>query len=762
MTEPAPSDEDYLADRLLEWEEWAGRGEEVSAEALCPDRPDLAPKLAERYARLRGIAFLAAGGPPAPPNVPNPRPPLNPLADRYRLDAWIGDGGFGQVWRGFDLQLLRLVAVKLPRPDRLRATPGGEDAFLAEARRAARLSHPGIVPVYDVGRHQGTTFIVSEFIDGNDLRRRLETEPLEVWDAVRVVERVARHLHHAHRQGLTHRDVKPANILLGRDGRVLLTDFGIAASADAVGRGASGTGSYMAPERLAGDPGLDPRADVYSLGVVLYELLTGRLPDAPTTPIRAGAGVGATPHPPGTLNPDVPPEVERVCLQCLARNPADRPPTAEALADRLNHILTKPDVPGGPGSADRARYPFGEARRSGLETPRAFIPVRTADTWVGRLVYFRQFPEHLAPHHRRALTALCLVRSPLEVKSEVGDRIEVQVQFTRFWVRRADVVPDAEAVAYFTRRMATEPNEPDVRLWRATCLAVAGQSELALDDANRAVGQSPDPALPLTLRGMVWASLGNYANAMADYAEAIHLDPAAPWPWARRASTRLSMGQRSEAIDDYSEAIRRDATDPNLLLFRAALGSQLGRTAGATADLVSASRVDPTNMLVWVECGRLALSLSDFPRAIEFCTAAIESAPPAGLPFVIRGVANSRLGNDAQAVADLGEALGRDLSDQHWIVLLELGELAIRTTVPETVRERLMPSPPGNGWEAEGGPEAVAAVRQLMTGDFSTAVQSLTQALTRGAMPGRRRERLDALRKAAADRWLVSTKGRRR
>jgi serine/threonine-protein kinase len=226
------TDDELLADLLLRWEELYEQGEDTPPEALCPaDRPDLVPILAQRISLLRGVAWVADKS-SLPMTEEYPDPPSEPLADRYRLEEMIGEGGFGQVWRGYDLLLERTVAVKLPRPGRPHRNSGGEDAVLAEARKVARLTHPGIVPVFDVGSHRGVTFFVSELIDGTDLGRLVRGGPLPVREAVRLVAEAARGLHHAHEQGFVHRDIKPANLLRRRDGRVLLTDFGIAITAD--------------------------------------------------------------------------------------------------------------------------------------------------------------------------------------------------------------------------------------------------------------------------------------------------------------------------------------------------------------------------------------------------------------------------------------------------------------------------------------------------------------------------------------------------
>jgi hypothetical protein len=333
--------DDPVGDLLLRWEEAFEQGRDIPAEELSVERPELVETLRERIKSLKQLRWVTRSVEDLPEGSQPPSPETTTvLAGRYRLDALIGEGGFGRVWRGFDLQLKRHVAVKLPRPDRLRIWSGGEDVFLTEARKLAQLTDPGIVAVYDVGRHEDTYFIISEFIDGYDLARRVRAGPLPVREAVRFVSDAARHLHVAHRQGFIHRDVKPANLLVGWHGRLLVADFGIAidGSETEIGGGiGSGTLAYMAPERLFADASrIDARADVYSLGIVLYELLTGRVPFVGDTPEKVCQAIRDTePTSPRSLNRSIPRSIERVCLRCLAKSPVNRFPTAHELSVEL-------------------------------------------------------------------------------------------------------------------------------------------------------------------------------------------------------------------------------------------------------------------------------------------------------------------------------------------------------------------------------------------------------------------------------------------
>jgi serine/threonine-protein kinase len=204
------------------------------------------------------------------------------------------------------------VAVKLPNGRKLNT---GD--LLEEARKVARLRHPGIVTVYDVGQHDGEPFIVSDFVSGTTLS---DAGPFIPQAAAHLVAEIAESLHAAHEQGCVHRDIKPANVLIDQRGRPLLTDFGIATASGEPSVLIAGTLPYMAPEQLGDDPAKgDPRTDIWSLGVVLYELLTGKLPfDAPSPAKLSEQIRGHVPLPPRGIKSDIPPALEAVVLKCLA------------------------------------------------------------------------------------------------------------------------------------------------------------------------------------------------------------------------------------------------------------------------------------------------------------------------------------------------------------------------------------------------------------------------------------------------------------
>jgi WD40 repeat protein/tRNA A-37 threonylcarbamoyl transferase component Bud32 len=368
--------EERLNDFLLAWQEQQFQGRDVSAAELCRDCPELAEELGRRIQVLRRMKnLMRSGGAPSPPPAseetldpgagngprrfdsgratlsmtpsgeaqaaPAARPDLVP---GYEILEELGRGGMGVVYKARQRSLNRIVALKMILAGSHAGT-AAMDRFLHEAETIAQLKHPNVVQVYQFGSHQGQPYFSMEFMDGGSLASKLQGDPQPPGQAAQLVETLARAVHAVHEEWIVHRDLKPANVLLSAGGIPKITDFGLAKQGD-LGMTATGdvlgTPSYMAPEQAAGKAReVGPAADVYALGAILYELLTGRPPFKGATAFDTlQLVVGTDPVPPSQLQPKVPADLETICLKCLRKEPAGRYGSARELADDLRRFQT--------------------------------------------------------------------------------------------------------------------------------------------------------------------------------------------------------------------------------------------------------------------------------------------------------------------------------------------------------------------------------------------------------------------------------------
>lgn len=344
MSDPDQATE-ILAALLLRWEEGWGRGEDLLAEILCAECLEMTEQVQDRITALKKMAWMTRSESEPENSVQTSDPLLGrTLAGRYRIETLIAEGGFGRVYRAFDPELQRHVALKVPKANRI-SSPNKADQLLKEAQSAAKLRHPGIVAVHDVGREGGLVFIVADLIEGQTLADIIHGHRPKPLDAARIVAEVADALQFAHDQGFVHRDIKPANILIDNLGRPHVTDFGIAATVEQVSAGqaeSSGTLAYMAPEQLGGETHLvGTRTDIHALGVVLYELLTGVNPFAAENPTLLREQIMlCQPRPMASNDGAIPDDLKQICLRCLSKHPSDRFSSMGELASALRSVPT--------------------------------------------------------------------------------------------------------------------------------------------------------------------------------------------------------------------------------------------------------------------------------------------------------------------------------------------------------------------------------------------------------------------------------------
>lgn len=344
------STEDRVNDLLLQWEELRDAGQEISVAALCKSCPELADEVARRIRALgaMNVVFDDWSTIETEPATDKPKLPRRedwPTLPNYEIESVLGRGGMGVVYRARQVGLGRTVALKMIVAGG-HASPEQMDRFQGEAAAIARLQHPNIVQVHDIGEQDGHPFFSLEYVRGGNLAESLSQTPWSAQDAAELTMILARAVHAAHQQGIIHRDLKPANVLLTEDNVPKITDFGLAKQLDTdMGQTRTGsvlgTPSYMAPEQAEGRvSAICPATDVYALGAILYECVTERPPFRGATSLETLKQVSTTePVAPSRLQPRVPLDLETICLKCLEKDVHRRYATAAELADDLQRFL---------------------------------------------------------------------------------------------------------------------------------------------------------------------------------------------------------------------------------------------------------------------------------------------------------------------------------------------------------------------------------------------------------------------------------------
>ena len=615
----------------------------------------------------------------------------------YRILEQIGTGGMATVYKAYQPAMERYVAVKV-----IAAHFAQDETFLRrfrrEARAVAQLEHAHILPVHDYGEAEGRPYLVMRYLEAGTLKDRMAQRPLPLTEVNRIIGQVGSALDYAHRIGIIHRDVKPSNVLLDAEGDAFLTDFGLAkmleASVQLTETGVGiGTPAYMSPEQGRGER-VDHQADIYSLGVMLYEMVTGRPPYEAETPLAVVIKHITEPLPlPRSIRPDLPEEVERVILKALAKDPADRFQTAGEMVRALDAAVraaeaaarTEPavaEVAAEPDERAVARLrrvlPAGWARAAmwaglGLVILLALflilsrVPIRVQISG-GQLEVVRVVERTATPTEAVAAatptsrpTATPTATAEPAAVSTPGPTISAQEHADRAeeYVARAHW---DEAIAEITRAIEQDPTNPQYYITRAFLYdAGKGMMEEAIADATKAIELAPTLYDAWIERGAVYMHMEECALAVADHNEAIRLDPDRLEGYVERGGALSCQGRLDAAIADFDRAIGIDPTSAWAFWNRGMIYEQKGDLDAAIADYSQAIALEPDDPWAspdWYYSRAGAYrALGQHEQALADCDAALALVPDDPMGFYCRGLSEVATGRMDEARADFEQAV---------------------------------------------------------------------------------------------------------
>ena len=674
----------------------------------------------------------ASGPPPTPLPEPRTEPPESGPDDvtrpvppsecaepagrvfgHYRILAELGRGGMGVVYKALDLRLERLVALKVLRPE-LMDSPEERRRFLREAKRIASVRHPGINVVFDVGEEAGQVYIAFEYLAGRTVHALLPAGPLAVREALRIAGAMAEALRCVHEHGLLHRDVSAKNIMVGPGDRVTLLDFGLALAAGDTHytrRGTRlGTPVYMAPEVVGGGRA-DEHSDIYSLGVVFYEMLTGTLPFAGQDSEALFFAIRhADPEDPSRRRPGLPRELDVLALTALAKRPPMRYQTAREFAAAIRkaggeeipapisrvqipeapHVVVMPfriERLDGPADAPAEAFAHGLAETVSVRIGRVPGVVVIAPSAVPKPLLGGADPEHLAGElganlilrgtvqrtddHLRITWTLCLPASGAQVAGgEANGPLRTIFQLeSRVAARVARALRLAEVATHETGPLASSVGAAaHERYLQALGYLQRYENEASV---NEAIAVLNDLAEGGKEAASVQAALGraylhknklSYHALWADRAaaacdRALHLDPELPEALITRGEVNIALGRPTDAVRDFERALRLGENSPDALLGLASAHESAGQFAEAETTYQRAIAVRPQYWGGYSRLGVLYFKVGHFAQAAAAFRRVITLSPDNSRGHYNLGAASFRLGHYDAALAAYEESL---------------------------------------------------------------------------------------------------------
>ena len=620
----------------------------------------------------------------------------------YRVVGPLGEGGMAAVYKAYQASMDRFVALKV-LPQYFARDPEFVGRFAQEARMLAKLQHLHILPVFDYGETDGYTYIVMPLVETGTLSSLIKGEPLPLSQIQQIISQVGSALSYAHSQGVVHRDVKPSNVLVDRQGNCLLTDFGIAKMVEGTmaftQTGAIiGTPAYMSPEQILGEK-LDGRSDIYSMGVVLYEMATGRPPfQAETPPAIFVKHLNDPLPPPHVYNPNIPEGVERVILKALSKGREDRFETMDEMVDALTR-----------GIADKV--PPTPTRRPDVKPELPLDPTRWADTEAAVPSMKDRSTKDRPVRKKRRIPIWgwglmgCLALMGLVVAMGVALLVfgglagDDEVAAPTITVSATETVADS-ASEPATEEAPTSPPEGSpgeaiyeegVRLleeeewlgamekfdealdsgWESAelrhdrglaChqLVEEGRCSLAraVDDYTRAIelGLTEEADLYAD-RGWAYQELEQFESAIADFSRAIELDPENPETWGARGDGYITLGDFEAALNDYNNATGLDPDNGEYYWSRAISYDFMGELELALDDYSKAIELGVEDSWLYSDRASIYSDLGMYELAIADWTAAIEMEPEGPWYLSARGQAYLELGDFEAALADQTRAI---------------------------------------------------------------------------------------------------------
>jgi serine/threonine-protein kinase len=636
---------------------------------------------------------------------------------RYELQEEIGRGGMAFVYRAVDPRFGREVAVKLMTQDLLENLQL-KARFEREARTIASLEHPAIVPVYDFGEDQQRPYLVMRLMSGGTLADRLAQGPMSISEAVTILRRVGSALERAHEKGIIHRDLKPSNIMFDDYGDAFLADFGIARLTESTvtltGEAVIGTPAYMSPEQVHGDKAIDGRSDIYALGVICFEMLTGQRPYDDKTPAKVMMRHIMDPVPDiREARPDLPPGVGVVINRSMAKQPDDRYDTAGELTDTLEGVAAI-EI-GGP-TEDEA-----------LVLQEATVTPVKADT-------------HEAETVLESSGAAATVTEADEEFAQTGDSLQLeQKSGRRTWVILgvvavvlvlilgvAILVGGGILLADRLASPAAVVEEPQ---------EVVGNVPTAQPTATSRPAEAPELSPEPDLFPQAEAELEifyqhledeDYDGALESINKAIELVPDYAWYYHERGYWHWLVGDLGAALEDTNRALELEPENTDFYARRAAIAIDAEDHDLALESLSQAIVLDPGNPYLHAELGQAYVGMGDPEAAIAEYNLAIESMPEEGWFYGLRASVYRELGDVGAAVEDLNTAI--DLTPNEPGYYAELADIHLWDfNDPQTaidLFDQAINIDPDIAWFY-----AASAVAQRELGDIDGALASHNQAI---------------------------------